>query len=166
MISNFNLSMFFVQYLFLSIFWACQNIERVLYLFQQYLKKKKITEQIFIRIYTIQKFGVNKFSLEKMYAFIQINLFTSYSYRHSIKNKPCSFKLSIHQIILIKSIMFSTNNFAALLFSTLMIIRNVSWAQIFILEWFLKDHVTLKTGVIMLKIQLCITGITLSNTFK
>ncbi len=26
-------------------------------------------------------------------------------------------------------------------------------------EWFLKDHVTLKTGVIMLKIQLCITGI-------
>jgi len=26
--------------------------------------------------------------------------------------------------------------------------------QIIILEWFLKDHVTLKTGVIMLKIQL------------
>ncbi len=31
--------------------------------------------------------------------------------------------------------------------------------QIGILEWFLKDHVTLKTGVMMLKIQLCITGI-------
>ncbi len=31
--------------------------------------------------------------------------------------------------------------------------------QISILEWFLKDHVTLKTGVMMLKIQLCITGI-------
>ncbi len=28
-----------------------------------------------------------------------------------------------------------------------------------ILEWFLKDYVTLKTGEIMLKIQLCITGI-------
>ncbi len=28
-----------------------------------------------------------------------------------------------------------------------------------ILEWFLKDHVTMKTGVMMLKIQLCITGI-------
>ncbi len=27
------------------------------------------------------------------------------------------------------------------------------------LEWFLKDHVTLKTGVMMLKIQLCITDI-------
>jgi len=27
--------------------------------------------------------------------------------------------------------------------------------QINILEWFLKDHVTLKTGVMMLKIQLC-----------
>ncbi len=31
--------------------------------------------------------------------------------------------------------------------------------QINILEWILKDHVTLKTGVMMLKIQLCITGI-------
>jgi len=31
--------------------------------------------------------------------------------------------------------------------------------QISMLEWFLKDHVTLKTGVMMLKIQLCITGI-------
>ncbi len=32
--------------------------------------------------------------------------------------------------------------------------------QISILEWFLKDHVTLKTGVIMLKIQLKIKDIT------
>ncbi len=31
--------------------------------------------------------------------------------------------------------------------------------QINILDWFLKDHVTMKTGVMMLKIQLCITGI-------
>ncbi len=31
--------------------------------------------------------------------------------------------------------------------------------QISILEWFLKDHVTLKTAVMMLKIQLYITGI-------
>jgi len=29
-----------------------------------------------------------------------------------------------------------------------------SWAKKSILEWFLKDHVTLKTGVMMLKIQL------------
>ncbi len=28
-----------------------------------------------------------------------------------------------------------------------------------ILEWFLKDHMTLKNGVMMLKIQLRITGI-------
>ncbi len=27
--------------------------------------------------------------------------------------------------------------------------------QISILEWFLKDHVTLKTGMLLLKIQLC-----------
>ncbi len=31
--------------------------------------------------------------------------------------------------------------------------------QISILEWFLKDHVTLKTGVMILKIQLCNTGL-------
>ncbi len=31
--------------------------------------------------------------------------------------------------------------------------------QISILEWFLKDHVTPKAGVMMLKIQLCITEI-------
>ncbi len=31
--------------------------------------------------------------------------------------------------------------------------------QISILDWFLKDHVTLKTGVMMLKIQLCSTEI-------
>ncbi len=52
---------------------------------------------------------------------------------------------------------------AAQLFSASIIIRNVSWAyrnqQISILEWFLKDHVTLKTGKIILKIQLYITGI-------
>ncbi len=34
--------------------------------------------------------------------------------------------------------------------------------QICILDLFLMDHVTLKTSVMMLKIQLCITGI---NTF-
>ncbi len=31
--------------------------------------------------------------------------------------------------------------------------------QISIFEWFLKDHVTLKTVVMMLKIQLCIKEI-------
>ncbi len=39
----------------------------------------------------------------------------------------------------------------------LIIIRNVSWAANQNIEWFLKDHVTLKTGVMMLKIQLCVT---------
>ncbi len=31
--------------------------------------------------------------------------------------------------------------------------------QISILEWFLKDNMTLKSGLMMLKIQLCVTGI-------
>ncbi len=37
--------------------------------------------------------------------------------------------------------------------------------QISILEWFLKNHVTLKTGVMMLKIQLRITGINYIFTY-
>ncbi len=62
--------------------------------------------------------------------------------------------------ILIKSIILQYIYIyeAALLFSTL-IIRNVSWAEHQLLECFLKDHVTLKTGVMMLEIQLRITGI-------
>ncbi len=39
---------------------------------------------------------------------------------------------------------------------------NLTFISISILEWFLKDHVTLKTGVRMLKIQLCITEINYS----
>jgi len=37
--------------------------------------------------------------------------------------------------------------------------------QISILELFLKDHVTLKTGVMILKIQLCITEINYILTY-
>ncbi len=38
-------------------------------------------------------------------------------------------------------------------------IKKILEQQINIFEWFLKDHGTLKTGIMMLKIQLCITGI-------
>ncbi len=47
--------------------------------------------------------------------------------------------------------MFPQKYLAAQLFSILMIIRNVSWAAN---QHVLKDHVTLKTGVMMLKITL------------
>jgi len=44
----------------------------------------------------------------------------------------------------------------AQLFSELIIIKNMFLKhQISILELFLKDHVTLKTGIKMLKFQLC-----------
>ncbi len=46
--------------------------------------------------------------------------------------------------------------------SVFMLLRPIinNWAPIRMsLEWFLKDHVTLKTLVMMLKIQLCIIGI-------
>ncbi len=45
------------------------------------------------------------------------------------------------------------------LFSTLIIIRNVSWAANQHIRMISEDHVTLKTGVMMLKIQLRITEI-------
>ncbi len=38
-------------------------------------------------------------------------------------------------------------------------LNNNDEQKICIFEWFLKNHVTLKTAVIMLKIQFCITGI-------
>ncbi len=63
-------------------------------------------------------------------------------------------------------IWFPQNCEAAQLISKLIIIRNVSLALISILEWFLKDHMTLKTLVMMLKTQLCITGINYIHIVK
>ncbi len=57
----------------------------------------------------------------------------------SISNKRCSFELSIHQRILL--ILYNNKKCFEL--------------QISIWEWLLKDHVTLKTEVMMLKIQFC-----------
>ncbi len=54
---------------------------------------------------------------------------------------------------------------AAQLFSTLAIIRYVSWAANQNIGMISEDHLTLKTGVMMLKIQLCITGINYILTY-
>ncbi len=70
-------------------------------------------------------------------------------------------------LVLIKKKHFPQKYEAAQLFSTLMlIIRNVSEKQN--IRMISEDHVTLKTGVMMLKIQRCITGInyTLKQLFK
>ncbi len=48
---------------------------------------------------------------------------------------------------------------AAQLISTLIIIRNISWAANNHIRMISEDHVTLKTGVMMLKIQLFIAEI-------
>ncbi len=56
----------------------------------------------------------------------------------------------------------STEIWTAQLFSTLIIIRNVSWAVNQYIRMISEDHVTLKTGVMMLKIQLRITEINYS----
>jgi len=65
----------------------------------------------------------------------------------SISNKHCSFALYIHQRNREKLNVSSTISSSTTV--TLIINRNVD--KIIILEWFLKDHVTLKTGVMMLK---------------
>ncbi len=61
---------------------------------------------------------------------------------------------------------FPQKYLAAQLFSTLMIIiRNVSWAVNQHIRMISEDHVTLKTGVMMLKIQLHITEINYILTY-
>ncbi len=63
-----------------------------------------------------------------------------------------------------KWITVSTKYEAAQLFLTLTILRHFSWAANQVIRMISEDHVTLKNGVIMLKIQFCITGI--NNIFK
>ncbi len=53
---------------------------------------------------------------------------------------------------------FPQNDEAARLFLTLVIVRNVSWAVNQHMMMISEDHVTLKTGGMMLEIQLRITG--------
>ncbi len=56
---------------------------------------------------------------------------------------------------------------AAQLFSALILIRNVSWASNQYIIMIYEDHVTLKTGGMMLEIQLRITEISYSlNSIK
>ncbi len=69
-----------------------------------------------------------------------------------LRNKTSTFIIIIRTII---------NNWAPVIDNKWVSnIRMIStFTYISISEWFLKDHVTLKTGVMMLKIQLYITGI-------
>ncbi len=77
-------------------------------------------------------------------------------HKNSVSNKCFYFGHFIHQRFLKKYItVFNIDN-------------NIYWAANHNIIMFLRDHVTLKTGVMMLKIQLCITGINyiLKNIFK
>ncbi len=70
----------------------------------------------------------------------------------SISSKYCSFELSVHQRILKRKMYqgFHKNTKQHNSF-----FKNIDNNMLIsISEWFLKDHVTLKTGVMMLKIQL------------
>ncbi len=80
------------------------------------------------------------------------NHWTFYSLNNPEKKTVSTKILSSNKFSII--IRFSIDNSAPV---TTVLVK--SEQQISILEWFLKDHVTLRTGVLMLKIQLCITGI-------
>ncbi len=62
--------------------------------------------------------------------------------------------------------MFSTKIWSSKTVSTLIIIRNVSWAANQHIRMISEDHVTLKTGVMMLKIQLFECSSILKVNFK
>ncbi len=51
------------------------------------------------------------------------------------------------------------------MFSTLIIIRNASWAVNQHIRMISEDHVTMKTGVMMLKIQIWLSEINLILTY-
>ncbi len=92
---------------------------------------------------------IRHIKLIKIKAFIMLQ-------KISILNKCCSSEILIHLWIQkkINASQFPQKYCAAQLFSTLIIIINVSWAANQHIRMISDDHVTLKTGVMMLKIQL------------
>ncbi len=97
----------------------------------------------FLKKLTLSQQGHNKLS-KKTFIMLQ----------KIISSKYCSFELCIYQRILKKCIMVSIQVLCSKNISTFIIIRMFLVHQFSILEWFLNDCVTLKTGVMMLKIQL------------
>ncbi len=65
--------------------------------------------------------------------------------------------LNVINVFRINTILWNLK--VAWLFSTFKEIINVSWASKQHIRMISEDHVTLKTGVMIQKIQLCITGI-------
>ncbi len=123
----------------------------------------------------------NSTSLQSIFFFNEVNTFVQQEHikllksdskdimlqKISISNKCCSFELSIHLWIMKNRLVgFPQKYWAAQLFSTLIIIRNVSWAANQHIRMISEDHVTLKTGVMMLKIQLRITEINYILTYE
>jgi len=94
-----------------------------------------------------------------------INVFTVTfdQFNVSLMNKSINF-FFYHRLLNGSFSRFPQRYCAAQLCSTLIIIRNVSWAANHHIRMISEDHVTLKTGVMMLKIQLHITEINYSLT--
>ncbi len=85
-------------------------------------------------------------------------LITNYIYnvtKYFISNKCCSFELSIHLWILKNNMCHSFHQKISCSMTVFNIDNNQKWFIIMISE----DHVTLKTGVMMLEIQRCFTEI-------
>ncbi len=109
---------------------------------------------------SFQWLWINTIILTQINTFIHqgcIKLIKNYIYNVImiyISNKSCSFELSIHLWILKNKIYHNFHkNIVQHDCSTLIIIRNVSSAANQHIIMISEDHVTLKTGVMMLKIQ-------------
>ncbi len=113
------------------------------------------TEATLNNIHFVSKLGHQKKNYNNLnWSEVTIQTFTML-YLIFISHKCCSSELIIHLWILKNKMhQFPQKYCAAQLFSTLIIIRNVSWAVNQHIIMISEDHVTLKTGVMMLKIQL------------
>ncbi len=144
----------------------CNNKKR----FKRYpsfiLQALKTFFVFFCKKYTpVQKFGVNV--IKKLILLLSKDALnwskTTVDTFIMLQNIRFQIKAVLLKFLFIKECRKQLSQFlqkycAAQRFSTLIIIRNVSWAVNQYIIMISEDHVTLKTGVMMLKIHLCITN--------
>ncbi len=163
--------------IFLVIFVSVHRFNDSIVLLQQQKKVKKVSKFYFTSIknvffffffkYTpVQKFGVNvikKFILLLSKDALNWSKTTVETFimlqKILFQIKAVLFKFLFFKECRKQLSQFLQKYCAAQLFSILIIIRNVCWAVYQYIIMISEDHVTLKTGVMMLKIQLRITEI-------
>ena len=123
---------------------------------------------IYIFVETIKRLRVIKDALKCSEVTVKIFIMQQ---KISISNKCCSFELSIHLWILKNKMHhgFLQKYCWEQLFSTLIIIRNVSWAANHHIRMISEDHVTLKTdaenSALIAGINYSLTDIHIENSY-